>query len=412
MIDRELPPIAPDVTIRPMDIQEAFALCYLARYCDQAIQPRVLTSLQRAYGPTNVNLTTFVPNGRPGFCIASWAQDGVKKLIVAIEGIRSVASLRSLYYGYVGWATLPNSSKTVYGIAKTYADQIWTMLKADANFVVPYGQAGVPVTFTGHSMGAAVAEILGEYASDEKPNKARRVIKFGSPRVGCPAYLRQRNRTVQRASIYCDRDPIDILPQYAPAMAGSSTAVSGPCGFYATDGAAQRYTRQGLDIQAFREGGYGQAMQFARAYSQPMNTSNPWYDHALKAYRLMFCHLVDPWSSLDRWRFRYLEFNDENQWGLYFRQGQGITDQMETLNTTQPEPVPVDIAERYIRLAAEAAGQLSDGTETGQVWGGDGEDDQVAMRQIPQPAQPTLREIRSPVPPTFTPNAVGVRRRR
>lgn len=412
MIATGLPPIAPDVTIRPCDIQEAFALCYLAQYNDAAIQPRVLTSMQRAYAPDALNLTQFVPNGRPGYCIASWAQPGTKKLIVAIEGIRSFASLRTLYYGLVGSSSVAGHDGRIWGAAKTYADQIWTLLQADSNFLGPYNEAGVPITFTGHSLGAVIAEILGEYVSVAKPAKARRVIKFGSPRLGNPAWIRGRSRTVQRASIYCDRDPVDLLPQFAPTITGGPIvdAVLPPS--YVRDGTAQRYTKQGREVESFHEGGVGQAFQFARSYGTTMDTQNPWYDHQLKSYRLMFCNITNPWSYIDKWRIRYLEFNDENQWGIFFRPGQGITVDMETLNGTQPDAVPVDLSPDQLLIARQQADPTIGGTSIGGDWGGGRDDDQEALQQIPQPALPTMREVLAAPPVIFQPNAVGLRRRR
>jgi len=411
MIDRALPPIAPDVTIRPCEIQEAFALCYLAAYNDQAIQPRVFQSFNRAYGPDFLFQTPFVDGGRPGYCIAQWNSPLMKRVTVAIEGARSFAQFRTVWGGVVGQSSLTGHLGACWTTAKTYADQIHTLLMADSNFTSMLALTPCPITFTGYSLGAAIAEILAERFSISHPLKGRSCIKFASPRVGNPQWISGRSRTTRRASVYCGRDPIDLFPQFSPSLTGLETLGNLGSPVYATDPAASRFAVLGEEETAFYEGGSGQVIRYGRAARQTIDATNPWFDHQRGIYRMMFCNLTNPWSSLDKWRFRYLEFNDENSWGVAYRPDRVPSVAMEYLNPTQPNPVEVDIAPQIIQVAREALDPDIGGTSVGGEWGWSGGSDDDLVAQIPDPVLPTMREILAPLPATFTPTASGRRRR-
>lgn len=411
MIDRTLPPIPCGNTIYPDHIREALALCLHAGYNDVPIQPRVLTSFQRAYGMHSMENVPFVANGRPGFTIAYWGLPSGRRIVVAIEGTRTRSQLTIWNGGLTTQSGLTGHAGMCWDTALTYANQIRILLQANTTFAGLLASQGTMLTFTGHSLGAAVAEVLGEIYAVSNPGNAVRVIKFASPRVGTPAWVAGRVRNVARASIYCDRDPIDIFPMLAPqALNGAfPNTIGRAC--YSTDDSAQRWTKNGDDVGSFYEGGFYQAIHYGRWFTRTIDGGNPWYDHTINVYRLMFSNIVAAQDTLEKYRFLYLEFNDQNQWGQEFVRGDGIRAPMLDLNVVQPDPVPVNVTNEVMLIAQERVG-MSVAQPASEDWQAGGWDAPEPTENgiIPQ-VQPNVMQMLAVPGRTFTPNMSGRRRR-
>lgn len=413
MLADQLPaiPFSPDYNLE--FTSECMALTYLAGYNDQAIQPRVMTSFQRAYAMTNILMRPFVPDGAPGYCIAIWNDESVQRVTVAIEGTRSDAQLRRFWGGYQATqVTAPN--QWVFEPFEAHAATIFAALLADPVFAGVLAQNGYVFTFTGHSLGAAVAERLAAKLKAYRPAKVIKCVKFGSPRVGNRSYVRNLSQNIWRENWYYNRDPVDVLPYFTLSSDSNFLNLVGASGtWYAQDGNATRIDPRGYYLDPFHAGGAIQAAQYLRSFGQPRTIDNAWYDHLAKSYRYGFLAYTNWYNSLAKWRFRYLEFNDENGWGINFNNQGTWTDAMQALISPDPDPVDVDCPQ-FSRIRIEQpAGEWGDqpriplqnfdaesgGTAIGGDWG--------------DPAQPEVAPIRAivaPPPRIFSRRTPGRRR--
>ena len=345
MLLDQLPPVPFGPNYNLEFTGECLALAYLAGYNDQAIQPRVLTSLKNAYAMDDIVLRAFVPGGRPGYAITKWVNENRQSVTVSIEGLRVWSQLRNWWSGF-GSQSFLSGRGVAFAQFYNFAVAIRDELLATTDFNTLWNAPGSTFTFTGHSMGAAVAEILAELMKVNNPRRVIKLVKFGSPRVGDANYVRSLSRGVFRESWYYGRDPVDILPYYSPSSFSMSTTNT-MVGFtwYAQDSNATRIDPTGHYLDPFHVGGAVQSGQYLRSFGLPVNVNSPWFDHTIKAYRFGFMVYNNWYNGLGLWRFRYLEFNDENQWGLQFNNQSAFTDLMQALVTPQPDPVRVDCPE-------------------------------------------------------------------
>lgn len=413
MLDRALPALAYNHTMPMMHIQEAFAYCYLASYSDAALQPRVFDSFQRAYGVGQITLVAPVVDGRPGYLMAQYDVNGDKRLIVAIEGMRTEAQVRSFWNIRQGENFVTsNGNGRVLKKFKDHATTIYNELKASGTFMGYLNAATTPITFAGFSLGAACAELVAEKMKIDKPVKAINVCKFASPRVGSVEYVNARNRTIIRNSFYCDRDPIDLVPNgnVVSYEISASTNWSFP---FTRDRDARRFSKRGEVLNSFHDGGRFDIVHHARLLSQPMTTDNVWYDHGKKAYRLMMTELAYAAGGIADLRFRFLEFNDENEWGRQFQPGGGIQFAMEQLTVPQPDPFVWDLPIDDLDIAREAAGLPIGVAEGGNWWEGGHDFDSEGATGGGRDADVavTVREVRQNPPQTFSSPSIGRRRR-
>src|SRR6266542_4518180 len=179
MLDRALPPLAYNFLFPMVSIQEAFAYCYLASYSDQALQPRVFTSFQRAYGVGQIELHAPVIDGRPGYLLASYVQGDDQRMIVAIEGMRTASQVRTFWNDNAG-RNFPANDGPAAVLTKffTHGWTIYNELKANGTFMAMFNRPMTPITFTGFSLGSACAELVGEWLKRDRPTKALNVVKF------------------------------------------------------------------------------------------------------------------------------------------------------------------------------------------------------------------------------------------
>ena len=127
----------------------------------------------------------------------------------------------------------------------------------------------------------------------------------------------------------------------------------------------------------------------------------------------MFTGLAQNSTAINRYRFRYLEFNDENQWGLQFSFGQGILDAMKQLIAPQPDPVEWLLSGEELDLADQNASFFYGAAAGGEDQGVEGgaEDDFAYGPVVQEPVRPAVAEMRAPPPRTFYAPAHGRRRR-
>lgn len=391
MIAEQLPPVEFTPNYNLEFTGECLALCYLAHYNDVVLQPRVETSLKRAYAMDDIRLRAYVSGGRPGYAIVRWDNDDAKRITIAIEGMRTFNQIRSLWNGYSATNYAPTDG-VVYNSFQTFAQTIRDELLADPNFYTFWGRPGYTFTFTGFSLGAAVAELLGDYMKANNPRPVVKVVKFASPRVGDRRHVARLNRSVFRENWYFGRDPVDILPYVTPNANLLEVAIGWRMGvWFAQDPDATRIDNRGHYLDPFHVGGAVQSASYLREFTRPYDQSSAWYDHSQKSYRHAFMVYAEWYNSLAKWRFRYLEFNDENQWGLQFNNQATYTAAMEQLVSPQPDPVNVDCPQwtqlrdggadaaknDRPRLPIQNFDRVSNGTAIGGTWG-DPEQPEVA----------------------------------
>lgn len=396
---------------------EALAFTALASYCDQAIQPRVLLSFQRAFDVNSLWMVNRVSNGHPGYCIGNFQTKPMQKVIVAVEGTTAWSQVVDLYNLNVR-ASVGSLQGYVYKKFADHAAAIYTELLGNTNFNWALGTLGAPIIFTGFSLGAAVAEVLAAMFRAAYPRKAFKVIKFASPRVGTVRWVAGRVGAVARDAVYFGRDPIDLFPYTLPEGAGLSTL--NPLYNYTAWATSPEGTRLSINpaetpLPVNHQGGYQQAGQAARSLRQTMDRANQWSDHDKWYYYLGFLrNYVNTGNKNFEARARYLEFNDRNQFGQAYQGDTGITIAMETLEAPEPDPVEIDFSneelnamnDALVNAGADAVDCVFRDTPEGGTGGG-GDDDPIRQERV----IPNVAQIVAPSPAAFTWGASGRRRR-
>lgn len=304
---------------------ECFSLCYLSRYPDEAIPPRVDASFKRAWGMTTLYRKPAVTGGRPGYAVAIWPDAGLTRVTVAIDGIASASQLRTHFGTQVSVRYAPARGRVLQSFA-AYADTIYAELMANAFFLDGFNRLNTQITFTGFSMGAALAEVLSVKCFLAHGAKRYQVVKFGSPRVGNAAWASPENLMWDRLDVYVHNDPIHLFPystfKYSGLLAPdldniiTSYAQNAPVATRTIVG-ENSTTPQADSTYAYSRAGI--------AGLAAMTPDNVWYYHFADAYRLMLMNRTaeNIQGLSDEWfRFHFLEFDDDNQWGTIFTTGQ------------------------------------------------------------------------------------------
>lgn len=340
MISRALAPVDRTAEISVAEVGEALALSYLAYYNAEAVQPRVNTAYTRAWGLDSLRMfARSLP--RPGFVAATATLEHRKHLHVAIEGTTSITQLAPLVEA-VAHSNI-SGLRYVYSFFKTQADAIWGVLHADNTIAAQIADGAYMFTFSGHSLGAACADIIACRFRTTYPTKNVRLIKFGSPRVGNSHYVNRTGSTeVRRHNVYVEGDPVHEFPSPTILAAGALnalqqiTGMAGACEswFYNMQpyGGMMRWTYQPLtqDSAHFLD---------AFAATQTITETNPWYRHLMKTYRLAFMNLCAMKRDMLTYRFNYLEHNDENTWQTRHSPGTRIWSHLDGLSVTPPDEV-------------------------------------------------------------------------
>lgn len=319
---------------------EAFALTYLAQYNAEAMQPRVLTAFQRAWGMSSITYIPRVAGNEPGLCYAVYNGDGVNKVVVGIEGITNWRQLWSSSSGSLNPTTIAGTQGQVWGLAATYAAAIMAKLQADDAFMHEFTRPNAVLHWGGFSMGGAIAEILTERFHLLRPGKLMRLFKWGAPSVGTARWNESRFSRVFALSTYLETDPADNFPA-AGLRLGFDGFLSSPIApiRYAYDPNQTIWDRRGAHVRAIRGHFIGGVVGLTADYYRTLNEDNPWFWHSMDQYRNMYCEMLYERNDLLKYRFNYLEFNDENSWQVNFAPGRGFQPDMKTVLGTQPPDV-------------------------------------------------------------------------
>lgn len=324
-------------------VLEDFAYVYWAGYAGSAIDARVNQALQRAWGHTSASLVAGVGGNQPGYVQAYWDEPGNTRITIAIAGLTVLNQLATYLQtpGSIAATPLPGH---VFNAFLTQANVIKAQLLADTSFTNRMAAGGTQLTITGFSLGAAIAEILASQFQALYPTKPVRCKGFAAPRVGTAAWANGTGVVRNRSANYVESDPIHLFPYITPPTI-SVLPVGGSPVFscYAPTINQLVHSIQG-------EEGRGELPDNVRAYSlatslllAPLVGTNPWIWHDIRWYRLAYCNLVSERGDQSMFRFRYLEYNNENTWGINCRQGTSSFAGLEVLNGTQPPPIDVDI---------------------------------------------------------------------
>lgn len=343
MINRPLQPLAFSGTSSIPLALECYALTYLAKYSNASIPTRVFTSFQRAFGMTTLEAFPRVDGGRPAYVVATWINGSLRRATVAIEGTTTLAQLVPLEGGLSVLSSL-GSSGHVYAPFQTHASTINTELASNAAFLAVTSQVVAPLIFTGFSLGAAMAEYLGVARYVIGGQRPIAVYKFGSPRVGNRAWQAAASQNSNRATYYCQDDRIDLLPYISTSGAVAAAVTWNPSLIsYQSDATPTRWDLQGNrygDGLSHSLAAHFDAVLRLRADGDP---PDPWINHDYDNYRFMLTSVARDQPLINYKRFAFVEFADDNSWGIRYPLARGVVAGTAFLAGTPPADEVVDV---------------------------------------------------------------------
>lgn len=334
---------------------ECFSFTYLARYNTQAIAARVLQSFGQAWGPTFMNVYPRVNGGRPGFAVATWAGP-TPRFLVAVEGMTSLPQLAPVLTGFGAVSANPLDGH-VFGAFRTWGNDILQFVGGIPQVQTIQADPNHRAMFTGFSLGAACAEVMNStYRRLWGSEIQSKCVKFACPRVGTAAWDASRWNLSEVVGFYVGDDPINFIPyitNYSTRTLREQVTDPFPLVSYAPQGGTR------LNIRGFPRTSLGVNDAIGSAFAMsslalPMGPTNPWYWHEYNAYRYALTYYISQFNNYDvEYRFRWLEFNDDNSWGTrFFQHGENFHD-IPALLDPAPEPVAVRLPEPI--LIAQAA---------------------------------------------------------
>jgi hypothetical protein len=304
---------------------ETLSLVLLSRYANGTIPARVYESFVRSWGMSYLLRFPAVDGGRPGYVIAMWPDDGLNRITIAIEGMRTPNQLRTAFGGFNSAVFAPNPGR-VYEAFLTHANTIYAELLAHTSFMSVFNRNNISVCFAGFSLGAAVAEVLSQKFLNIHGPKRYQLSKWASPRVGNAAWASQENLIFDRCNFYTLNDPIHLFPYVTLANISTRAFDWAPT----HTNYAQNSPRLTLDLSGRadltpQDDGSLAYTRACIAAQGAMTPANVWYWHKSDAYRLtMFNSLNGPGvaNAEGTLRFQTLEFDDDNGWQFNYQDGQ------------------------------------------------------------------------------------------
>lgn len=374
MISASLPAVFLGYQVAYSEVIEALAMTYWSSYNDQAVQPRVLTSMQRSWQVLDVTAFPAPGDGSPGFIVVRIGTIDNYRVIIAIEGIRTIASVIT--------ANPPIMPKKVFSTAGcvfslAYNDYVLLAARLAANALVSSWISNPRriVTFAGFSLGAAVAEVWANKFIADSPARDVRLIKFGAPRVGDSDWYNARRPRPKKVNFYSYDDPMNSVPTISAPRPFTVPGITSPgMTWYMQDTVQYAVNHRGNRFNSKRD--WFNYRQPALLYwlTQAYTEANPFYYHQLDYYRLVACSLLGVTDQDLYYRFKNMEFNDENSWAGVYTQGQVLTPGLKVLLSPEPDPVapPTPAIAAQDGVIEGGGGQDFDGVvaEQGGIAGG------------------------------------------
>lgn len=339
MIRDQLSPIALQAHVSQEEIAQALAFSCLSYYTSGEVNERSQLSFRRAWGDHYI--VRVPPTGptigihSPGWIAAIWNDGDTCRLLLAVQGLTSASQLTrtTITQGFFSWPIalrgLSGRSGHVYGQFKNQADEIWAAIAAHPQISPILAMPRCAITFVGHSLGAAIAEVMASNLKYNQPQKRVRLIKFASPRIGTRTWAPFSGTAVPMANVLCGRDPIHFFPFRALRLSAGFNFEIDPL---AAITFTQHLCRDDNVIKMRREGpgwsvGYGSdgdllnglaALGSAGSSNLP---ESPWFDHHIWSYRLAMMQYCASIRDAMELRFNYLEMPNETQWQFSFQPG-------------------------------------------------------------------------------------------
>lgn len=306
---------------------ECLSLAYLAYYSTAGISSRSAESYRRAFNIASFTSYDRSEAGTPAFLLAGFGPFGQDRYTVAIEGTTQLSQLLN-WRDSVSTSISPGHPGRVYATFFTHAVNVAARLMADVAFADLWANSSAPIIFTGHSLGAAVAQLLAYRFAALNPNRTIKYMKFGSPKVcNVPVTGTALDDRLRLGSMRHVIDPIGELPVFAPGL--DSLRLPG----LDLNGGRMVYELgegMGHDWNVNRLGITERAARLRLAdiqfLAQPADTLNPFYYHFMRYYRLRAIELANEISPMMLARLKFLEHNDENSFGHNWIRGEGLQD--------------------------------------------------------------------------------------
>lgn len=323
MISVSLPPVFFGGNLTLGELCEASAMTYWARYNTLPISARVLTSMQRSWGI--VDATNFPRTATaPGMVIARVGTGTAYRLVVAIEGSQTVRQIFTTLDA-LSAVTVTGCQGHVAKYAKDTYTECASMVPALSALGSALSNPRVPVTFTGHSLGAAVAEVWACALKAAVPTKTVRFVKFGSPRFATEHWILNKNPAIRYETVYTEGDMMHGIPQnnaVSPDVIANPLALINFCN-YASEFACRNLSwrvglTRGLPERSFFAAHPTWAV-LMNGFANPVNESSYWWYHTAENYRNYVSNLANGLGAELRYRYLNMEFENENQWQVLWR---------------------------------------------------------------------------------------------
>lgn len=404
MISRTLRPVdrMPHISIE--EIAEALAYTYLAYYQGQLMQPRVVSAYSRAFGLDKIKI---VPRDglNPGFTAAFATLPHRKTLTIAIEGTTTVGQANALIEQWLGVRATGSVLGNYYSFFSSTATSVLARMAADTDIAAAMANGAYIFTFTGHSLGAAAADIASYTFKQANPQKMIRVIKFGCPRVGNTFYVNRTHTLIPKANVYVFGDPIHQFPS-------SSIFAMNPSNVIATGLRLASCSEDFLSMMNLTGGAMtSEKVEFSQscghfldlaALIRAFTPANPWWNHMMRTYRMAMMNLLGGRDDILKYRFNFLEHNDENTWQSRWSPGMRDWVNLSALASPEPdavEPISAQVATDVQSTVGSSGGDWGDPMEITAALPAT---ERIAMPSLPPPVVTALqprRRFRAPPSP-------------
>jgi len=352
MLSHPLGPVQLQPHISIEEAAQCLAYSCLSYYAGGVLEPRVVTSFERAWGHnTIIHFPITTPLlGTPivGAIAMIWNDGLFKRVMIAVQGTTDVgqqfrAAVSESLVPPFALDTMTGRQGAIYRQWNRQANGIWAQILLNPILMAAINTERTVLTFTGHSMGAAVAEVLASNFKQANPHRRVRLCKFASPRIGTRQWYPFIGSSVPTLSVLCGRDPIHFVPAAGLRMSVSFEPLSSilPMTFWQSlkrDEVVYRMRRDSPQWTiGYRDDGLFNEVGAAAWAITAMEPGNPWFDHLISSYRLGMMNFAASANDSLRLRFNYLEMPDENVWQTTFVPGASDWRTWNVVNPIQPD---------------------------------------------------------------------------